>query len=159
MSLLGVFVCGAPLTQRCSDLISAAEHRGWDITLIATDAARHWLPTGLSRESDRRPDAAVVAPLTFNTGNKWAAGISDTRPMGLLNEVIGAGRAAVAVPMVNHHLWGHPAWSHTIATLTEAGVQLLDPRTGRPAAGGLPSGQGDQITAQFRPEWALDALG
>jgi phosphopantothenoylcysteine synthetase/decarboxylase len=36
-----------------------------------------------------RADAVAIAPATFNTINKWVAGISDTFALGLLNEAIG----------------------------------------------------------------------
>jgi flavoprotein len=47
------------------------------------------------------PDAIVVAPATFNTINKWAAGISDTLVLGLLTEAIGKRLPVVALPFVN----------------------------------------------------------
>jgi hypothetical protein len=37
------------------------------------------------------PDAIIVAPATFNTINKWAAGIADTLALGLVCEGIGMG--------------------------------------------------------------------
>lgn len=36
-------------------------------------------------------DAIAVAPATFNTINKWAAGISDTPALGILCEAYGMG--------------------------------------------------------------------
>ena len=47
------------------------------------------------------PDAIVVAPATFNTVNKWAAGISDTLALGILNEALGLGLPVIAVPFPN----------------------------------------------------------
>jgi hypothetical protein len=47
------------------------------------------------------PDAIVVAPATFNTINKWAAGISDTLALGLLTEAIGKRLPVVALPFIN----------------------------------------------------------
>jgi Flavoprotein len=44
------------------------------------------------------PDALVVAPATFNTINKLAAGISDTLALCLLNEAVGTGLPIIAVP-------------------------------------------------------------
>jgi phosphopantothenoylcysteine synthetase/decarboxylase len=48
---------------------------------------------------DARPlppaDAIAVAPATFNTINKWAAGIADTLALGVLCEAYGLGPAAV----------------------------------------------------------------
>ncbi len=44
------------------------------------------------------PDALIVAPVTCNTINKWAAGISDTLVLGLLVEAIGLKLPLVAMP-------------------------------------------------------------
>jgi phosphopantothenoylcysteine synthetase/decarboxylase len=71
------------------------------------------------------PDAMVVAPATFNTINKLAAGISDTLALGLLNEAIGAGLPIVAVPFPNQMLSRHPAFKASIATLRSWGVRLV----------------------------------
>jgi phosphopantothenoylcysteine decarboxylase len=51
----------------------------------------------LPTELDLLPDAEAVlaAPLTFNTINRWAAGISDTLALGLVNESLGS-----ALPIV-----------------------------------------------------------
>ena len=43
----------------------------------------------------------IVAPATFNTINKWAAGISDTLALGLLTEAIGKKIPVVALPFTN----------------------------------------------------------
>lgn len=55
----------------------------WDAAFMhqtrAELAANAWVPVP-------PPDAFVVAPCTFNTLNKWAAGVSDTLVLGLLNE-------------------------------------------------------------------------
>ncbi len=81
-------------------------------------------------------DAFVVAPATFNTINKWANGISDTLALGLLNEALGMGMPAIAVPWPNSGLMRHPAFQRSIRELREWGVQIiLDPE--RPA---LPRG-------------------
>jgi hypothetical protein len=71
------------------------------------------------------PDAVIVAPATFNTINKWAAGISDTLALGLLNEAIGLGLPVVAVPFPNVALAQHPAFRRSLADLRGYGVRLL----------------------------------
>ena len=53
-------------------------------------------------------DAMIVVPATFSTINKWAAGISDTLALGLINEAIGMSIPIVAVPHVNAPLARHP---------------------------------------------------
>jgi hypothetical protein len=91
------------------------------------------------------PDAFVVAPATFNTVNKIAAGISDTLALGLINEAIGFGKPVILVPWPNQQLVKHPAFPRSVETLTAAGVrfvldsaQLPLPSSGRPGAASFP---------------------
>lgn len=71
------------------------------------------------------PDAIICAPLTANTLNKWAAGISDTLALGLLTEGIGLGLPLIGLPHFNDAQYRHPAIASSIATLRAAGVTLL----------------------------------
>ncbi len=41
-------------------------------------------------QAEPRGDAVLVVPATFNTINKWAAGMNDTLALGLLNEALGS---------------------------------------------------------------------
>lgn len=70
-------------------------------------------------------DAIIVAPATFNTINKWVAGISDTFALGLLNEAIGLRLPVVLAPYVKPSLAAHPAFERSLRTLTEWGVTVL----------------------------------
>ncbi len=71
------------------------------------------------------PDAFAVAPCTFNTFNKWAAGISDTLVLGLLNEALGAGRPVAAVPNPHVDLARHPVFGWNVEFLRGCGVDVL----------------------------------
>ncbi|MGP8300088.1 flavoprotein [Streptomyces inhibens] len=53
--------------------------------------------------------ALLVAPLTANTLNKWAAAISDTLALGLITEGIGLQLPIVALPHWNDAQQAHPA--------------------------------------------------
>jgi hypothetical protein len=115
---------------------------GWTSYVILTPTADRWLPRfGADRaelnvrvqprspaEPDPLPDATAVlaAPLTFNTINKWAMGVSDTLALGLLNELLGAGVPIVGLPCVKAALRRHPAWARNIETLREGGVLFLE---------------------------------
>jgi flavoprotein len=82
-------------------------------------------------EPDELPpaDAVVVAPATFNTVNKWAAGITDTLATGLLCELTGLGVPIVAVPLVKEALARHVAFGRSREVLNEMGVRVLfDPQ-------------------------------
>lgn len=165
MANLSIVVCGAPLAARAHDVVAAAEASDWDVSLLVTSSAQAWVQqTGASsfrRPDDPkppRPDAVLVLPMTFNTGNKWALGLADSRPLALLAEALGAGKPCVAVPMVNESLWGHPAWKRSLSVLSEAGVRFVDPSTGGEVPGPLSSGDGDAVSAGFDPAWALQAF-
>jgi phosphopantothenoylcysteine synthetase/decarboxylase len=71
------------------------------------------------------PDALVVAPATTNTINKWAAGISDTLPLGLLVEGIGKKLPIVAMPFTNAAQAAHPVFEPNIERLRSWGVTVL----------------------------------
>jgi phosphopantothenoylcysteine synthetase/decarboxylase len=120
----------------------AALTADWDTCVITTpegsrffDTARVTELTGHPvRTSFKDPDAPDVlppanafaaAPATFNTINKWAAGISDTLALGLLNEAVGLGLPIVTVPWPNVALARHPAFGRSISTLRGCGVTVI----------------------------------
>jgi phosphopantothenoylcysteine synthetase/decarboxylase len=78
-------------------------------------------------EPDELPgaDAVVVAPATFNTVNKWAAGITDTFAVGLLCELTGLGVPIVTVPLVKDALARHAAFGRSLEVLRRMGVRVL----------------------------------
>jgi phosphopantothenoylcysteine synthetase/decarboxylase len=81
-------------------------------------------------EFSPRGDAVLVAPASFNTINKSAAGINDTLALGLINEALGAPSIPVALlPWVNRTLSDHPAYSPSLARLEAAGVQIVKPES------------------------------
>ena len=81
----------------------------------------------MADEADELPpaDAVVVAPATFNTVNKWAAGITDTFAAALLCELTGVGVPIVAVPLVKNALARHVAFSRSLDVLRGMGVRVL----------------------------------
>jgi Flavoprotein len=144
-SVLYVIACAAPPVQRVGTFITSAQARGYDVCLICTPTTASWLAADIAalagltshpvRSSYKLPtepdvlpaaDALVVAPLTFNTLNKWAAGISDNLALGLASEAIGQGIPIVTMPYLNEALAAHPAVTASITTLRAAGVLVLD---------------------------------
>ncbi|MEH0551897.1 flavoprotein [Streptomyces sp. B21-101] len=161
---LYVVVCAAGVASGVDVLITAALERRWRVGVIATpsamngffDAAAVEAQTGLPvrsawrRPADPRPfpqpDAVVVAPATFNTLNKWAAGIADTLALGTLCEAVGLGVPIGVLPCVNETLAGHPAYRESLARLRATGVRF-----------GCPYDTAE--SAEFHWERALDLLG
>lgn len=114
----------------------------WDTCLITTPEGSRFFdvaqmeeltshPVRTSYKDPGTPDvlppaaAFAAAPATFNTINKWAAGISDTLALGLLNEAIGLGRPIVTVPWPNLALARHPAFGRSIALLRDCGIRVI----------------------------------
>jgi flavoprotein len=142
--VLYAVLCAAPPTHHVRDLITAAHTRDFDLCLITTPTAGQWLADDLSelegttghpvRSTYKKPtdpdvlppaDAMLVAPATFNTINKWAAGISDTLALGLINEAIGLPIPILTVPYLNDALSAHPALPVSLRTLKQAGVDVM----------------------------------
>lgn len=63
-----------------------------------------------------------MAPATFNTVNKWAAGISDTLALGILCEAYGMNIPTAVLPYVNSAQAAHPAYLQSLERLREMGV-------------------------------------
>jgi phosphopantothenoylcysteine synthetase/decarboxylase len=137
-----VIACAAPPARHVDILVGLAQADGWDACLIATPRARDFLDpdrleslTGHPVRSEYKrpadpdvlppPDAMVVAPATFNTINKWAAGISDTLALGLLTEAIGKHLPVVALPFLNSAQAQHPAFGRSVEQLRAWGVRVL----------------------------------
>ena len=96
------------------------------------------------------PDAIIVAPATFNTVNKWAAGIPDTLALGVVCEAIGKGLPLVVLPFLNVDLAAHPAFEQSVQRLRSWGVTVLY------GPGGFqphPAGAGGQRAREF--PWSL----
>ena len=140
--------CATPPALHLPVAIRAAKAAGWDVCVILTPTAYRWLTedvpgavdgleklTGhpvrhqykLPSQPDVLPeaDAMMVAPMSTNTLNKWAAGISDTLALGLITEGIGLGKPIVALPHWNSGQDAHPVVHSNVATLREAGVTVL----------------------------------
>lgn len=164
---LYVVVCAAGIAQDVSKLITAAQERNWEVGVVATpqglgffDAPAAETQTGRPIRSAWRapgdprpfpaPDAVAVAPATFNTVNKWAAGISDTLALGTLNEAYGLGVPISVLPCVSDALAAHPAYRASLDRLHGMGVRFADRYSGEPGADGR--------RADFPWERALDLL-
>ncbi|MFI6689937.1 flavoprotein [Streptomyces sp. NPDC050485] len=158
---LYVVVCAAGIAGDVGKLITAAQEANWD--------GRHRDPAGPrlhrrrgGRGADRLPDppgdprplppadAIAVAPATFNTINKWAAGISDTLALGILCEAYGFGIPTAVLPYLNSAQAAHPAYSQRLGRLREMGVLIGSYEPHKPKA----SGGADH----FRWEEALELL-
>jgi phosphopantothenoylcysteine synthetase/decarboxylase len=139
-------VCAAPAASGVGEFVSLAQGAGWAVRVIATPMGERFIDTDqlteltgdrvrtgfrMPDEPDELPqaDAVVVAPATFNTVNKWAAGITDTFAAGLLCELTGARVPILAVPLVKDELARHVAFGRSLEVLRGMGVRILfDPQ-------------------------------
>ncbi len=76
----------------------------------------------------RPPDGLViVAPCSFNSLNKLAAGIADNLALSLTAEAIGRGTPVIVAVSVNAPLLRHPRAQQSMQTLREWGVTVIEP--------------------------------
>ncbi|WP_433169141.1 flavoprotein [Kribbella sp. CA-247076] len=140
--VLQLFICGAGPAKRVHELIALSHDGGLDVYCVATESAvEHFLDTDSLeqltghpvRTTYRRsgttptpqPDAVIVAPATYNTINKWAAGIADNYVLTQLAELMGLGVRIVVLPFVNQALASNLSFVRSVEALREAGVRVL----------------------------------
>lgn len=140
--VLYIIACAAPPARHVTRLIEPAQGDGWDVCVLVTPSATRFVDsaaleqqTGHPVRSDYKepgtpdilpsPDAIIVAPVTLNTINKWACGICDTLPLGILVEAIGKRLPVVALPFTNYAHAAHPAFEENIGKLRSWGVRVL----------------------------------
>lgn len=140
--VLYAIVCGAPPARDVGKLVDLAQAAGWDVCVITSPDGRRFVDvdaltakTGHTVRSaykdpaatDELPpaDAMIVAPATCNTIAKWAAGISDTLPLGMVVEAVGKGLPVVAMPFSNRAQLSFPAVQDALKKLAAWGVAVL----------------------------------
>ncbi|MEU1025157.1 flavoprotein [Streptomyces sp. NPDC005900] len=150
---LYVVVCAAGVAGDVGRLITAAQERGWDVGVIATpqglgfldaaaveDQTGHPIRSAWRSPGEARPfppaDAIAVAPATFNTVNKWAAGFADNLALALLCEAPGMGVPTAVLPYVNSALAAHRAYRRSLSELAEMGVLIGSYQPHLPKSGG-----------------------
>ncbi len=140
--MLYAIVTGSPAARDVGTLVDLAHADGWDVCVIASPYGTRFIDvealaahTGHPVRSEYKDpgtpdvlppaDAMIVAPLTGNSLAKWAAGISDTLPLGLLVEAVGKKIPVIAVPYSNQAQLGFPALQEAIHKLSTWGVTML----------------------------------
>ncbi|MEV6287605.1 flavoprotein [Kribbella sp. NPDC051770] len=140
--VLYALVTGSPAATDVGKLVDLAQADGWDVCVIASPNGRPFIDcdalaakTGHAvRSAYKEPDAPdvlppadamIVAPITCNSLAKWAAGISDTLPLGLLVEAVGKRQPVVAMPFSNYAQISFPAVQQAMERLSSWGVTML----------------------------------
>ncbi|WP_063062506.1 flavoprotein [Nocardia sienata] len=140
--VLYAIVTGSPAARDVGKLVALAQADGWDVCVVASPDGRRFIDTEqlatqtghIVRSRYKEPgtpdvlppaDAMIAAPVTCNSLAKWAAGISDTLPLGLLVEAVGKQLPVVAVPFSNRAQISFPAVRAAIRNLSNWGVTML----------------------------------
>ncbi|MFC7342067.1 flavoprotein [Saccharopolyspora griseoalba] len=136
----------APPVRQLDEPLALLDEAGWSACVILTPTAATWIdPSSLEAktgfpvrvhprlpdEQDPLPpaDAVLAAPITFNTFNKVAAGISDTLATSLLNELLAADVPMVFAPCVKSALRGHPAYKSSYDLMSRHLAKIIDPNS------------------------------
>ncbi|MFF3642791.1 flavoprotein [Streptomyces sp. NPDC002564] len=141
---LYLFSSAAPPALDVANVVERAQLDGWEVCLGLTPTAARWLEpeldalqalTGhpvrseykLPGQPDSWPpaDALLFAPVTFNSLNSWALGLTSTFVVGVAAEAIGKRIPTVAVPCVNAAYAQHRQLDRSVAELREQGVTVL----------------------------------
>lgn len=137
--ILYLMICGAGPAAWIDVMVRLAKGRGWTVHCIATPAAVEYFldgealasltgsPVRTDHQRSGQPalpkaDGVIVAPATYNTINKWAAGIADTYVLTQFAELTGLG---VVLPFVNTALAANRVFLRSVEELRQAGVTVL----------------------------------
>ncbi len=99
----------------------------------------------------RWADQIVLCPATANVINKLAVGIADdvvtTVWVAAYGHAIEQGKSMILVPAMNSMMWQYPATQKAIQTLSDWGINVMQPDTGQLACGESGDGRMPEITA------------
>lgn len=140
--VLYAIATGSPAARDVGRLVELAQADGWAVCVITSPDGRRFVDTtALAAETghpvrseykepaapDALPpaDGMIAAPITCNSLAKWAAGISDTLPLGLLVEAVGKRQPVVAMPFSNRAQLAFPAVREAMLRLSGWGVAVL----------------------------------
>lgn len=170
--VLYLFGSAAPPVHDVAVVIEQAQARGWDVCLGLTPTANRWLGSQLSAlqeltghpvragyklpgEPDAWPKADVIlfAPVTFNSVNAWALGLTHDFVVGVVAEGIGKGIPMVAMPCVNAAYVQHRQFERSVAELRAMGVEVLYGE-----GGFVPNQPGQGKPKEYPWHLALDAV-
>ena len=154
-------VSGGIAAYKAADLTSKLVQAGASVHVVMTEGALQFIQPMTFQALTRNPvytsvfdgwegesaghvtlaaeaDVVLVAPATANTIARMAQG----RTEDMLGAITLATQAPVLVaPAMEHHMWHHPATQANLATLTQRGVTVIDPGSGRLASGATGDGR------------------
>ncbi|KRV47914.1 flavoprotein [Wenjunlia vitaminophila] len=142
--VLYLFGSAAPPVLSYPEVVRLAQADGWRVCVGLTPTAADWLAADLAalgeltgypvRSRYKSPgdpdvwppaDAVAFAPITFNSINSWALGLTSSFVVGVAAEAIGKGIPICAMPSVNVAFTQHPQFEMSVSRLRKAGVTVL----------------------------------
>jgi phosphopantothenoylcysteine decarboxylase / phosphopantothenate---cysteine ligase len=145
--LLGI--TGGIAAYKAANLIRAFSEAGHEVTVLPTENALRFIgqPTlealsghniDIDMYSDvekvrhvslgQNADAIVIAPATAAFLGRLAAGIADDL---LMNAILASEAPLFVAPAMHTEMWVNKATQANVAVLTERGVRIMEPATGR----------------------------
>ena len=142
-------VAGGIAAYKACSLLRLFTEAGHDVTVVPTAAALHFVGAATWSALSGKPvhtdvwsditevphvrigqeaDLVVVAPATADLIARAATGQADDL---LTNVLLTARCPVVLAPAMHTEMWEHPATQANIATLTERGVHVVPPASGR----------------------------
>jgi len=173
-------VGGGIAAYKACELVRTIRKQGGSVTCVLTDGgARFVTPMTLAALSEnpvhttlwdlkneaemghiqlsRQADLVVVCPATADLLAKMAAGMADDLATTLL---LATDKPVMAVPAMNVRMWQHAATVRNVATLRDAGVDVMEPDEGPMACGEFGPGRlPDPAAIWQRIAWALGHEG
>jgi phosphopantothenoylcysteine decarboxylase/phosphopantothenate--cysteine ligase len=163
-------VGGGIAAYKSCELVRLIRKAGGEVTCVLTDGgAKFVTPLALAALSEnpvhttlwdlknevemghiqlsRQADLVVVCPATADLLAKMAAGIADDLATTLL---LATDKPVMAVPAMNVRMWQHAATVRNVATLRDAGVEVMEPDEGPMACGEFGPGRLPEPEAIWR---------
>jgi len=143
-SVAYLVVSGTTTASRVPELLHGLVELGFETVLALTtpNSARVLAPRDISTIDGvqlvesyfdpailPRPPCGVVlvAPCSFNTLNKLAAGIADNLALSVVAEAIGRRTPVIVAPSLNQPLLDHPRAQESLRVLPSWGVRVVPP--------------------------------
>lgn len=167
-------ITGGIAAYKAVNVVRAFVLRGYDVHVVATDAALRFVGTPTLEAISRNPvhtslyegvsevrhvaigqsaDLILIAPATANSIAKIAAGLADDL---LGNTILASTAPLVIAPAMHTEMWNNPATVANVATLRSRGVTIIGPGVG--ALTGTDVGQGRMEEPEAIVEAALAVL-
>ncbi len=163
-----LLMTGSIACAKATGLISAWVKQGDEVKVVCTPGALNFVGVatleGLSGQKvmastfeseammdhihvSRWADQIILCPATANVLNKLTAGISDDAVTTVFVAGFGLQKPMLVVPAMNTMMWQYPVTQNSIKTLTEWGVEVMQPQSGDLACGENGAGRMPEVEA------------